>query len=371
MSKRTPVFVSSTVLDLPEHRAKVRDAIDELEMTSIMMETSPAAARSGLEESLRMVDEADVYLGIFAHRYGSVPTDERISITEAEYLRAKATKKDIRVFVIDDDHDLKIHMVDFEGKAKLDDLKQRLLRAHVVKCFRSADDLKAKVLTALSRRPRLGAEAYADPTFAVAVPPSRDPPPARAAEAADAKVDLNTLDLVLASSTDGLVWGPATEHVGMARNGKLKVLVRLVRPASVALLVEPIGTDGQSHGRTLVSPSTPEGPLRAAADFAITRADSWHSLPPRQVLSERVPDKTRSWRLRLFAWRTATTSTPATATDDAWIERLAAGTAVTASHVAVPPDGYAREIYRLAPETHIRRFVFGSSLTWSSEIAFR
>ena len=54
----------------------------------MMMEHLPASDRDAIAESLRIVDEATIYLGIFAHRYGYIPKGNSISITEMEYNRA-------------------------------------------------------------------------------------------------------------------------------------------------------------------------------------------------------------------------------------------------------------------------------------------
>jgi hypothetical protein len=50
---------------------------------------SPPLKRNGtlwpteaVEVSLKMVDEADIYLGVFAHRYGYVPDGHDMSIIE-------------------------------------------------------------------------------------------------------------------------------------------------------------------------------------------------------------------------------------------------------------------------------------------------
>ena len=64
------VMISSTARDLPEHRKQVMDACLAQDMFPKMMEHLPASDGDAIEESLRMVDEADVYLGIFACRYG-------------------------------------------------------------------------------------------------------------------------------------------------------------------------------------------------------------------------------------------------------------------------------------------------------------
>ena len=62
------VMISSTARDLPEHRKQVLDACLRQDMFPIMMEHLPASDADAIAESLRMVNEADLYLGIFAYR---------------------------------------------------------------------------------------------------------------------------------------------------------------------------------------------------------------------------------------------------------------------------------------------------------------
>lgn len=61
------VMISSTVRDLPEHRKEVMDACLRSGMFPKMMEHLPAGDADAIAESLRMVDEADIYVGVFAH----------------------------------------------------------------------------------------------------------------------------------------------------------------------------------------------------------------------------------------------------------------------------------------------------------------
>src|ERR1044072_8912816 len=83
------VMISSTARDLPLHREKVMHACMRLGMLHPdMMEFLTATDANALEVSLRMVDEADIYVGVFAFRYGHVPDGQTTSITEAEYHRA-------------------------------------------------------------------------------------------------------------------------------------------------------------------------------------------------------------------------------------------------------------------------------------------
>ena len=88
MPDRKTVMISSTARDLPEHRQAVMDACLRQGMFPLMMEHLPASDADAIEVSLKMVEEADLYLGIYAHRYGYVPEGHDISITEMGYDRA-------------------------------------------------------------------------------------------------------------------------------------------------------------------------------------------------------------------------------------------------------------------------------------------
>lgn len=82
------VMVSSTVRDLPDHRKEVLDACLRQGMFPLMMEHLPAIDANAIKASMDLVDQADIYLGVFAYRYGYVPKGQDISITEMEYNRA-------------------------------------------------------------------------------------------------------------------------------------------------------------------------------------------------------------------------------------------------------------------------------------------
>ena len=86
---RYKVFVSSTYLDNKKRRELVQDAITMADMVWHGMEIFTASTRPTVEECLRCAREADVLVGIIAWRYGWVPEDSEISITEMEYDAAK------------------------------------------------------------------------------------------------------------------------------------------------------------------------------------------------------------------------------------------------------------------------------------------
>lgn len=157
-SNALPVaMISSTALDLPEHRKEVLDACLRQNMTPKMQEHLPAvsaSAESGAEAirvSLAMVDEAEVYIGIFAHRYGYIPAGHDISITEMEYDRAVERGITRLVFLMHDDHPVKASDVETgAGAEKLKALKERLKVENVVNFFDSPADLRAHVINSLA-----------------------------------------------------------------------------------------------------------------------------------------------------------------------------------------------------------------------------
>ncbi|MDQ1590549.1 MAG: hypothetical protein QOG71_1176 [Pyrinomonadaceae bacterium] len=160
-------MISSTALDLPEHRKEILDACLRQGMLPLMMEHLPAGDAEAIETSLRMVDEADIYVGVFAHRYGYVPREEnnprQISITEMEYDRAVERKIPRLIFLIDKTHPITIDVVEQgEGAIKLGDLKKRLETEKVVNYFNSPTDLRAHVINSLSklRQPDLNTFHY-------------------------------------------------------------------------------------------------------------------------------------------------------------------------------------------------------------------
>jgi hypothetical protein len=86
------IFVSSTFLDLQEYRRQVSDVIRQMGHEDVAMEYYIAEDRRPLDKCLADVAACDLYVGLFAWRYGSIPaTDnpEGISITELEYRRPR------------------------------------------------------------------------------------------------------------------------------------------------------------------------------------------------------------------------------------------------------------------------------------------
>ncbi|MEZ4584791.1 MAG: tetratricopeptide repeat protein [Gemmatimonadales bacterium] len=176
--RRRSAMISSTALDLPLHRQAVIDACNRAKLSPIAMEHLPARDADAVRVSLEMVDEADVYVGIFAFRYGHVPAGHEVSITELELDRAVARRIPILIFLAHDDHLFTRDMIEADAVAqdKLRRLKERAARGRVIAMYRSVEDLGAKAFQALAEWRLGGGQEPPDPTGSV-VPHELEPAP--------------------------------------------------------------------------------------------------------------------------------------------------------------------------------------------------
>jgi hypothetical protein len=96
------------------------------------------------------VDEADVYVGIFAYRYGYVPAGSDVSVTEMEYQRAVERNLPCLMFFMREDHPVLPGDVEIgPGAVKLTKLKERIGKERVAAFFKSPEDLRGHVLQSL------------------------------------------------------------------------------------------------------------------------------------------------------------------------------------------------------------------------------
>jgi len=146
------VFISSTYEDLINYRAAAIEAVEGTSYQALKMEVFGARPDGPKEACLKEIEQSNLFIGIYAHRYGYVPDGGEISITEMEYLHAKKLDKPIYCFVVDEDNQpwLPKWIEDKPGKSKLQDFKNRIQTNHIVAFFTTPDDLGKKVANALS-----------------------------------------------------------------------------------------------------------------------------------------------------------------------------------------------------------------------------
>jgi Domain of unknown function (DUF4062) len=92
------IYISSTYVDLVEYRKAVDRALSRMEHHVVAMEDYVATDQRSQDKCLKDIGTCDLYIGIFAWRYGYVPPDnnpEQKSITELEYDHAGSKPRPI------------------------------------------------------------------------------------------------------------------------------------------------------------------------------------------------------------------------------------------------------------------------------------
>jgi hypothetical protein len=150
----TGVFVSSTYSDLVSYRDVVQKVIRQSGAEAIGMEDFGARDERPLDECLRLIrEQADIFIGIYAHRYRYIPHGMPDSISEYEYKEAISKPIPVFAYVVDDDHPWTMRFVD-KGKTaeRLATFKSNLRKNHIVKTFKEPFELAASVAADLARQ---------------------------------------------------------------------------------------------------------------------------------------------------------------------------------------------------------------------------
>jgi tetratricopeptide (TPR) repeat protein len=143
------VFLSSTYLDLIEHRKAVVNALRTMGEEVDHMEIFGAHDEEPTQASLDELEKCDVLVGVYAYRYGTVPNDSKVSVTEQEYLHA-TSKIPILVFVVDENHPWPPKSMDKNLK-KIRTFKSKATKEHTPEYFTSPDNLASKVVASVGR----------------------------------------------------------------------------------------------------------------------------------------------------------------------------------------------------------------------------
>lgn len=154
------IFLSSTFVDLAEHRQAVAEAVERLGQQGVRMEVFGARPEEPQQACLAEIDGCDLFVGIYAHRYGFVVPGTEVSITETEYDHAEKSGKPILCFTVHEDHPWPPKMVEAEpGKSRLARFKERVGLRTVRDTFTTPADLALKVATSIGRHLSEGAAA--------------------------------------------------------------------------------------------------------------------------------------------------------------------------------------------------------------------
>ena len=147
------VFISSTFTDLVDYRESVQKGLRKMGLIDISMENFGSRDERPKNECLRIIkEETDLFVGIYAHRYGHIPKGDDYSITQSEYLTASECKVTKLIYVIDENHPWPPKFIETGTSAeKLNTFKNHLYSNHICAAFNNKDNLTANVLADIGR----------------------------------------------------------------------------------------------------------------------------------------------------------------------------------------------------------------------------
>jgi hypothetical protein len=151
------IYLSSTFVDLKGHREAVYRQLRRMQYDVIAMEDYVARDDRPAAQCLRDVARSDLYVGLFAWRYGFIPGQDNaksLSVTELEYRQAEVSSVPRLVFLLDDSAPwpppmLDSHSGDGDGGRRIHELRRELTKERLASFFTSPEDLSAKVAAAV------------------------------------------------------------------------------------------------------------------------------------------------------------------------------------------------------------------------------
>jgi hypothetical protein len=130
------IYLSSTYSDLHECREAVYDTLRKMRYDVIAMEDYVATDQRPRDKCLADVEACDLYIGLFAWRYGYVPAKEnpnRRSITELEFRHAVELGKPCLLFLLHEDASWpRSQMERGQGAKRIEALRVELSRDYTV-----------------------------------------------------------------------------------------------------------------------------------------------------------------------------------------------------------------------------------------------
>jgi formylglycine-generating enzyme required for sulfatase activity len=152
----TTIYLSSTYEDLKEYRAAVFEALRKAGYEVLAMEDYLATDRRPVDKCLADVAQADIYVGLFAFRYGYVPpakhgNPDGLSITELELRQAEKLGKPCLAFVVSEDAPWAPKFIDGLKGERINRLREYLLTEKTASFFSSPHQLASLVQAAVTK----------------------------------------------------------------------------------------------------------------------------------------------------------------------------------------------------------------------------
>ncbi len=142
------IFVSSTFEDLKDFRKEINELINGWGLINVVMERFPAHPSPPQEIIKKAIEESDIFIGIYAWRYGSKMKNKKISYTEYEYELAKDKGLPMLIFQTYDNMNWNINLVDI-NRGYIDKLRNKVKEQRTIKYFGDKIELIRHISSAL------------------------------------------------------------------------------------------------------------------------------------------------------------------------------------------------------------------------------
>ena len=159
------IFLSSTQVDLVEVRKKIIRFLGVLKSDILSMEVFGSDETKPVDFCLSQVRKCNLFIGVYAERYGLIDPQSGKSLTELEYLEAVKMLqigglKALLLYVIDSKAQWPLDLIERDPvkMAKLAEFKAILLSSHTVSFFQNIDDLPFLILRDVVRKIGIGSE---------------------------------------------------------------------------------------------------------------------------------------------------------------------------------------------------------------------
>ena len=147
----TKIYISSTYSDLIEYRQAVYDILRKMRYEVMAMEDYVATDERPLDKCIADVASCQIYVGIFAWRYGFIPPGYQHSITELEYRQASESGIPRFIFLLHDDAPWpRSKMEGGVGGQRIEALRAKLGERHLVQFFKTPEELADQVAASIA-----------------------------------------------------------------------------------------------------------------------------------------------------------------------------------------------------------------------------
>lgn len=164
------IFLSSTQLDLGPCRKRIIKFLDVLRSEIVAMEFFGSDENKPVDYCLEQVRKADLFIGVYAARYGSIDSQSGKSMVELEYCEAlkmleAGALRGLLIYMVHDKARWPLEFVerDPESMRKLEDLKQRIQSRHTVTFFEDTEELPLLVLRDVIQKVGIRSQAIFGP----------------------------------------------------------------------------------------------------------------------------------------------------------------------------------------------------------------